>query len=329
MDASRAWKKTSGFWAVPRTTGASGCQAASPERDDIFIANERPDIGLIEHGDLVDLVRGPEPVEEVEERDPGTERRGMRDQREVMRFLDRARREHRPTGRAGVHDVAVVAEDREGMRRDRPGRDMDHRRRQLAGDLEHVGDHQKQALRGREGGGQRALLECPVEGSGRTRLGLHLDDVGHLAPQIGPTCGGPIVAVLGHGGSGGDRVDRDDFADGIGDASCRLVAVQALDALVHVRALRVGERPIGPSVQPCSMDRLWNGDPDRTQGHRSCRKTAEVPKPRCDPPPGHGACRPALTIGRWARLLGVSRHSRQPARRGFLWADRASGHACA
>ena len=165
FDASRAWKKTSGFWAVPRTTGASGRQAAGPEREDIFLADERPDIGLIEHGDLVDLVRGPEAVEEVEERDPRPERRGMRDQREVVRFLDRARREHRPAGRAGVHDVAVVAEDREGMRRDRPGRDMDDRRRQLAGDLEHVGDHQEQALRRRE-------ASWPARPSGAPRGGL-------------------------------------------------------------------------------------------------------------------------------------------------------------
>ena len=298
----------------------------------------------------------------------------MRDQREVMCFLDRARREHRPTGRAGVHDVAVVTEDRQGMRCDRPGRDMDHRRRQLAGDLEHVGDHQKQALRGREGGRQRALLECPVEGSGRTGLGLHLDDVGHLAPQIGPTCGGPIVAMLRHGGSGGDRVDRDDFADGIGDASSRLVAVHALDVLVHVRASlsgRVGARPSSGTARVRAHD-PWTaicraaatpalpsapsegggwlitaGSPPSArrltpvhastlerrlapaQGHRSCRNTAEVPKPRCDHPPGHGACRPALTIGRWARLLGVSRHSCQAARRGLLWADGSSGHACA
>ena len=34
------------------------------------------------------------------------------------------------------------------------------RRGQLAGDLEHVGDHQQQALRRREGGGQRAGLQA-------------------------------------------------------------------------------------------------------------------------------------------------------------------------
>ena len=43
-----------------------------------------------------------------------------------------------------------------------------------------------------------ALLERSVKGSGGSRLGLHLDDVGDLAPQVGASLGGPIVAMLGH-----------------------------------------------------------------------------------------------------------------------------------
>jgi hypothetical protein len=64
------------------------------------------------------------------------------------------------------------------MRYDGPGRHVDHRGRELAGDLEHVGDHQEQALRRGEGRGQRAALEGAVEGAGRPRLRLHLDDLG-------------------------------------------------------------------------------------------------------------------------------------------------------
>ena len=132
MDASRAWKKTSGFWAVPRTTGASGRQAAGPEREDVVVADQRPDVVLVEDGDLVDLVRRPEAIEEVQERDPRPQRGGVRDEREVVRLLDRAGGEHRPARRPRVHHVAVVAEDRERVGRDRPGRDMDDGGRQLA-----------------------------------------------------------------------------------------------------------------------------------------------------------------------------------------------------
>ena len=241
--------------------GRIRAQAAGPERKDVVVAHERPHVRLVEDGDLVDLVRCPEAVEEMEERDPRPQRCGMGDQREVVRFLDRACREHRPAGRARVHDVAVVAEDREGMRRDRPGRHMDDRRRQFAGDLEHVGDHQEQALRRRECRREGALLEGSMEGPGGACFRLHLDDVGHLAPQIGAPGGGPIVAMLGHRRGGGDRVDRDHLADGIGDAGRRLIPVEAFEALVHVLTSLSGigservPRRVRPGFAPTSADR--------------------------------------------------------------------------
>ena len=82
---------------------------------------------------------------------------------------------------------------------------------------------------------ERALLECAVQRAGGARLGLHLDDVGDLAPQIRPARRGPVVAVLRHRRGRRDRVDRDHLADGVGDAGRGLVAVQALVLLVHVR----------------------------------------------------------------------------------------------
>ncbi len=271
-------------------------QTAGPERKDVVVADQRPDVVLIEDGDLVDLVRGPEAVEEMEERDPRPQRGGMRDQREVVRLLDRARREHRPAGRARVHDVAVVAEDREGVRRDRPGRDMDDRRRQLAGDLEHVGDHQEQALRRREGRGQGALLERPVERSGGARLGLHLDDVGDLAPQVGPARGGPVVAMLGHRRGRGDRVDRDHFADGVGDASRRLVPVQALDSAGPRAGLPFGD-PVGSAslvgYGPSSRPHPWTA----------------IIRPNASPraPPRSAGRRRSIDYGRMATFRTPSR----------------------
>ena len=77
--------------------GRVGRQATGPEREDVVVADQRPDVVVIEDGDLVDLVRGAEAVEEMEERDPRPQRRGMRDQREVVRLLDRARRRASPS----------------------------------------------------------------------------------------------------------------------------------------------------------------------------------------------------------------------------------------
>ena len=213
LAASRAWKKTSGFWAVPRTTGASG---VSPRPRKASTSSSRTSARRSSSSSsaiLFDLVASAEAVEEVQERHPRPQRRGVGDEREVVRLLHRAGGEHRPAGRAGVHHVAVVAEDRQGVGGDRAGGDVDDRRRQLAGDLEHVRDHQQQALRRRERRRQRALLQRAVERAGGAGLRLHLDDVGDGAPQVRPAGGRPVVAVLGHRRRGRDRVDRDHLAD--------------------------------------------------------------------------------------------------------------------
>ena len=59
------------------------------------------------------------------------QRGGVGDGREVVGLLDAAGGEHRPSGGAGVHDVGVVAEDRQRMGRHGAGGDV-HRARRSA-----------------------------------------------------------------------------------------------------------------------------------------------------------------------------------------------------
>ena len=117
-----------------------GSQAACPEGQDILVADQCADVVHSYDGDLVDLVRRPEAVEEVQERDSRAQRGGVSDECKIVRFLHRASREHRPARRPRVHDVAVVPEDGESVRRDRARSDVDHGRRELTRDLEHVGE---------------------------------------------------------------------------------------------------------------------------------------------------------------------------------------------
>jgi hypothetical protein len=159
-------------------------QAPGAEGEDVVVATSARRSSSSSSGDLVDLVAGAEAVEEVQERHPGAQRGGVGDEREVVGLLHRAGGEHRPAGAAGVHHVAVVAEDRQRVGGDGAGGDVDDRRRELAGDLEHVGDHQQQALRRGERRGQRALLQRAVQAPGGAGLGLHLDHVGDRAPQV-------------------------------------------------------------------------------------------------------------------------------------------------
>ena len=126
-----------------------GREAALPVGEHGVVVHQRPQIGVVEEVDLVHLVRRAEAVEEMQERHAGAQRGGVSDGREVVGLLHAAGGEHRPPGGARVHDVGMVAEDRQGVRGDRAGGDVHRARRQLAGDLEHVRHHQQQALRRR------------------------------------------------------------------------------------------------------------------------------------------------------------------------------------
>ncbi len=187
--------------------------------------DERQQVLVGEQLNRVQLVRGAEAVEEVDEGDPGTERRGLSHHRQVVRLLDRCRREQRKPGLADRHHVGMVAEDRQRLRGQGARRHVEDARGQLTGNLVHVGDHQEQALRGREGGGERSALERAVERPGRTTLALHLHHRGHAPPDVPAALTGPLVGQLGHRGRGGDRVDAADLVEPVGDGDRRLVAV--------------------------------------------------------------------------------------------------------
>ena len=121
-----------------------------------------------------------------------------------------------PVDRAAITSLWSPKIDKR-VRRDGAGGDVDHGGRELAGDLEHVRQHQQQALRGGERGRHRTGLERAVERARGARLRLHLDHFGHRSPQVRASFGGPRVGVLAHRRRGRDRVDRDHFRQGVGD----------------------------------------------------------------------------------------------------------------
>jgi hypothetical protein len=107
-------------------------------------------------------VTGSKAVKEVQERHACLERRGVGDRGEIGRLLNTARAQHRESGCAGCHHVAVVAEDAECMRGDSSGRHVDDRWCEFAGNLEHVRQHQQQSLAGCERRAERAASDRAV-----------------------------------------------------------------------------------------------------------------------------------------------------------------------
>ena len=88
---------------------------------------------------------------------------------------------------------------------------------EFAGDLVHVGDHQQQALRSRKRGAECTGLQGTVEGTGCAAFTLQFFDDGQCAPDVLLPFRAPLIGPLGHRRRGGDRIDRDDFGESIGN----------------------------------------------------------------------------------------------------------------
>jgi len=113
---------------------------------DQFLGHQRSQVVVGEHLDRVQFVRSAEPIEEVHERHACRQRGGLRHQRQVVGLLDRRRGQHRVARLSHRHHVRVIAEDRQSLGSQRPGRHVHDGGGQLAGDLVHVRDHEQQAL---------------------------------------------------------------------------------------------------------------------------------------------------------------------------------------
>ena len=142
----------------------------------------------------------------------------------------------------------MVAEDRQRMRRQGAGGNVEDGRRQFAGDLVHVRDHQQQALRGREGRRQRAGLQRAMHGTGGTAFGLQFDDFRNAAPDIGLALRRPFVGQFAHTGRRGDRVNGDHFGNAEGHVCDGFVTVDG-EHVFHDLILVVRLRPL-ESWQP-------------------------------------------------------------------------------
>ena len=136
-----------------------GVQRAAAEFLDRIPIEHVSQIGIIPFLDLLDLVRGAEAVEEVQEGHSALDGGQVSDGGEIHTFLRIVGAEHRVARlTAGVY-VGVVAEDGKRVAGERTGGYMDHARQQLACHFVHIRDHQEQTLRCSVGGSQGARSE--------------------------------------------------------------------------------------------------------------------------------------------------------------------------
>ena len=127
----------------------------------------------------------------------------------------------------------MVAKDRQGVGRQGACRNMERRGRKLSGNLVHVRNHEQQALRGGERSGQRTGLQRAMHRSGSAAFALHLDHVGHCAPDVLDTLRRPFVRPFAHVGRRSDGINGNDFVNPIGDVGDRLVCIHGLELAFH------------------------------------------------------------------------------------------------
>ncbi|GFI66795.1 hypothetical protein IMSAG192_00317 [Muribaculaceae bacterium] len=92
----------------------------------------------------------------------------------------------------------MITKDAQGMACKCTGRNMEHAREQLAGNLVHVGNHQQQALRSGIGGSKRTGLKRTVHGTCRTGLRLHLLYKNSFTEDVFTTGRSPLVDIFCH-----------------------------------------------------------------------------------------------------------------------------------
>ena len=198
-----------------------------------FVRYQRLQILITERCNLGNFMGGPEPIEEMHHRHPAFQGHGMADCGHILSFLNRSRRQQGKTGTAGTHHIRMVAENGQSMGGNAAGGNVHAERRQLAGNLVQIGQHQQQPLGGGKGGHQGTGLQRPVHGTGRAGLGLHLHHTGHLPPEIGFAQSRPVIGVFAHHRGGGNRIDGNGFAQAVSHRGHRFIAVEGMKLHGH------------------------------------------------------------------------------------------------
>ncbi len=213
--------------------GALGVQGVGAEGVDGIKVAHLGQVLVVPGRHLLDLVGGPEAVEEVDEGHLALDGGEMGHGSQVHDLLGIVLAEHGEAGLAAGHDVGVIAEDVQRVGGNGAGGHVEHAGQLLRRDLKHVGDHQQQALGRRIGGGQGAGSQGAVDRAGSAGLRLHLHDLDPGAEDVLAARGGPLVHQVSHGGGRRDGVDARHLGERVADIRCRVVAVHGMEFSCH------------------------------------------------------------------------------------------------
>jgi hypothetical protein len=142
-----------------------GGQASLAVFFDLVPWHEIPELLIADERNLVDFVGGAKAIHEMQKGYSRVERRDLRNDRHVVCLLHRKGGYHGQSAATDDHRVTVVSIDGKCLTRQRPRGNVDDRGEEFAGNLVKIGNVEQQALRGREGRGERARNESSVKRS--------------------------------------------------------------------------------------------------------------------------------------------------------------------
>ena len=117
---------------------------------------------------------------------------------QIHHFLHRSGSKKGKTGGPYRHHILVIAQNRQCLCSNSARRNVKYSRQQFRRYFIHVGNHQQQPLRCSKSGCQSARLQRSVNGSCRTRFGLHFLYQNRLSENILSSCSSPLIHILSH-----------------------------------------------------------------------------------------------------------------------------------
>ena len=214
--------------------GIFGVQGIGAERSQRIVVHQLCIVIVLQHIDLLDLVGSAETIKEMQERDAGTDGAQMGHRCHIGALLHAAGAEHGKARLTAVHHVRMIAEDGKSVGTHRTGCYVEHAGQTLTGDTVHGGDHQHQALRGGEAGGQSTCFQCAVASTAGACLRLHLHKTHGLIENILLSVGRPFIGLLRHGRRGGNGINGGYLREGIRYVCGGFVTVTDLHDLAHL-----------------------------------------------------------------------------------------------
>ena len=224
-----------GVHVVAAVSGMLRVQRGVAELAERLLIHQTTEVFIVQSLNPLHLMGGTEAVKTVHESIPAADGGQMSNGSQIHGFLRAGGHEHGVAGGTAGHEVGVIAENGVVVGSHHTGGDVHDAGQELAAHGVHGGDHQHQALRGGEGGGQSASLQRAVAGTGSTGLRLHLDHVHGRTEQVLLALGRPLVYLLRHGRGRRDGVDSRYLGKGIGTVCRRRVAVHDYVIFLHTQ----------------------------------------------------------------------------------------------